>query len=94
MLIALLFTDQKNPVVVVALKLSSILAGGIVGLYVLGFRRTSQRAALVGFSTSAAVMGAIAAFTPLAWTWYVPAGLAICLSVAGCVTLVSRLWRR
>lgn len=94
MLIALLFTDQKNPVVVVALKLSSILAGGIVGLYVLGFRRTSQRAALVGFSTSATAMGAIAAFTPLAWTWYVPTGLAICLSVAGCVTLVSRLWRR
>lgn len=94
MLIALLFTDQKNPVVVVALKLSSVLAGGIVGLYVLGFRRTNQLSALVGFSTSAAAMAAVAAFTPLAWTWYVPAGLAICLATAGSVTLVSRFWHR
>lgn len=94
MLIALLFTDEKNPVVVIALKLSSILAGGIVGLYMLGFRRASERDAQVGFITSAAAMAVIAAFTPLAWTWYVPAGLVICLVAAGSSALVRRLWRR
>jgi len=94
MLIALLFTDEKNPVVVIALKLSSILAGGIVGLYMLGFRRASERDAQVGFITSAAAMAVIAAFTPLAWTWYVPAGLVICLVAASSSALVRRLWRR
>ena len=82
MLIALIFTDQKNPVVIIALKLASILAGGIVGLYVLGFVRYTERAALVGFLSSAAAMAAIAFFSPLAWTWYVPVGLFICLSTA------------
>lgn len=93
-LVALIFTDEKNPVVVVALKLASIVAGGIVGLYILGFRRAREKDALVGFISSAAAMAAIAAFTPLAWTWYVPAGLAICLATAGSVTLVSRFWHR
>jgi len=67
-LIALLFTDQKNPVVVVALKLASILAGGTVGLCMLGFRRVGQISALVGFLASAAGMTIIAVYTPLAWT--------------------------
>lgn len=87
-LIALMFTDQKNPVVVIALKLASVLAGGIVGLYVLGFLRVSQVSAFAGFIASATGMALIAVFSPLAWTWYVPAGLLICLTVAGGVGLV------
>jgi solute:Na+ symporter, SSS family len=83
MLIALLFTDQKNPVVVIALKLASILAGGIVGLYILAFSRIGQASALVGFLASATGMALIAIFSPLAWTWYVPAGLILCLTTAG-----------
>lgn len=88
MLIALIFTDQKNPVVVIALKLASILAGGIVGLYVLGFGRVAKAPAWAGFLFSAAAMAFIAAFTPLAWTWYVPAGFLICLGTAA----VFRFW--
>lgn len=91
MLIALIFTDQKNPVVVIALKLASILAGGIVGLYILGFLRFSQRPALVGFLASATGMAAIAFFSPLAWTWYVPVGLLICLCCAGTARLLPAL---
>ena len=87
-LIALMFTDQKNPVVVIALKLASVLAGGIVGLYVLGFLRVRQVSAFAGFIASATGMALIAVFSPLAWTWYVPAGLLICLGVAGVVGLV------
>ncbi len=83
MLIALLFTDQKSPVVVIALKLASILAGGIVGLYILAFSRVGQASALVGFLASATGMALIAIFSPLAWTWYVPAGLIFCLTAAG-----------
>lgn len=82
MLIAFLFTDQKNPVVVIALKLASILAGGIVGLYILGFLKFPQLSALAGFLVSATTMTFIAFFSSLAWTWYVPAGLLICLGTA------------
>lgn len=84
-LIALMFTDQKNPVVVIALKLASVLAGGIVGLYILGFAGASQKSAYVGFITAATGMALIAVFSPLAWTWYVPAGVILCLSGAGIV---------
>lgn len=87
-LIALMFTDQKNPVVVIALKLASILAGGIVGLYILGFLRVRQTSAFAGFIASAIGMALIAIFSPLAWTWYVPAGLLICLTVSGTANLL------
>lgn len=86
--IALLFTDQKSPVVVIALQLASLFAGGVVGLYILGFRRVSQRSAFVGFITAALIMSVVAVFTPLAWTWYVPTGLLICLSAA----YLSEFW--
>ena len=90
MLIALLFTDQKSPVVVIALKLASILAGGVVGLYVLAFWRADQLSSFVGFLTSAISMALIAAFTPLAWTWYVPVGLLICIFAARLLALLAR----
>lgn len=94
MLIALLFTDQKSPVVVIALKLASILAGGIVGLYVLAFSRVDQLSAFVGFLTSAISMALIAVFTPLAWTWFVPAGFGICLTAVGLAMLVLKIVKR
>lgn len=78
-LVAFIFTDEKNPVVVIALKLASILAGGIVGLYLLGFTNTREKAALGGFLVSAIGMAVVAVFTPLAWTWYVPAGVLLSL---------------
>lgn len=90
MLVALLFTDEKNPVVVVALKLASITAGGIVGLYILGLRRAREKDALVGFLSSAAVMALVAALTPLAWTWYVPVGLSVCWVTATVSALATR----
>jgi len=93
MLIALIFTDQKNPVVVIALKLASILAGGIVGLYILGFLRLGQLPALVGFLASATGMAAIAFFSPLAWTLYVPAGLIFCLVSAFALQLALKIPR-
>lgn len=92
-LIALLFTDQKSPVVVIALKLASILAGGVVGLYVLAFSCVDQLSAFVGFLISAISMALIAAFTPLAWTWFVPAGFCICLAAVGVSALVKRFTR-
>jgi len=82
--IAFIFTDQKNPVVVVALKLSSILAGGVVGLYVLAFWRTRSTIALTGFLLSAIAMSLTAAFTPLAWTWFVPLGF--------CTSLIPKIF--
>lgn len=81
-LIAFIFSDEKNPVVVIGLKLASILAGGIVGLYAMAFFRISSRIAFVGFTASAAGMSLIALFTSLAWTWYVPAGFLICVGIS------------
>ncbi len=94
MLIALLFTDQKSPVVVIALKLASIVAGGVVGLYVLAFLRMNQKSSFAGFLTSAIGMALVAAFTPLAWTWFVPAGLLICLAVTFAVVAIEPRARR
>lgn len=93
MLIALIFTDQKNPVVVIALKLASLLGGGIVGLYILGFLQFRQLPALVGFLASAMGMAAIAFFSPLAWTWYVPTGLIFCLVPAFALQLALKVSR-
>jgi solute:Na+ symporter, SSS family len=87
-LLALIFTDQKSPAVVIALKLASLVAGGIVGLYVLGFRGYRQTPALTGFIASALGMALVAVFSPLAWTWYVPLGLLICLLVASAVKFI------
>ena len=93
MLIALIFTVQKNPVVVIALKLASLLGGGIVGLYILGFLQFRQLPALVGFLASATGMAAIAFFSPLAWTWYVPTGLIFCLVPAFALQLALKVSR-
>ncbi|MBV6493588.1 MAG: Sodium/glucose cotransporter [Turneriella sp.] len=81
-LVAFIFTDEKNPVVIIALKLASILAGGTVALYVLGFFRFGETSALVGFTASALSMAMVALFSPLAWTWYVPLGLFIAIFFA------------
>ena len=51
--------------------------------------RTSA-ASIAGIGVSLAAMIGVRVFTPLAWTWYVLAGTAICMSVGLVVSRVSR----
>ncbi|MCX7632568.1 MAG: hypothetical protein N2Z22_04455, partial [Turneriella sp.] len=92
--IAFLFTDSQNPVVVVALKLSSLVAGAVVGLYILGFLAVAEKAAFAGFMVSVVGVGLAAFSTPLAWTWYVPLGTVLALLTALAVTVFHKLISR
>jgi SSS family transporter len=89
---ALLFTDTKNPVVEIGLKIASVTYGGILGTFFLGllFPRTTERDAFVGFIAGLLTMVAILAFTPIAFTWHTLIGCAVTL----CVGNFRTLWRR
>lgn len=72
-----------GPVFTTGLTIASIVYGPMLGAFVLGrfSRRATGRGVLTGVGASLAVMIAIRLFTPLAWTWYVLVGAAICVTV-------------
>ena len=76
----------------VGLTIASIVYGPMLGAFLLGVLTTSatERGVMVGVGVSLAGMIAVRVFTPLAWTWYVLSGCAICV-VSG--LLVSRVNR-
>ena len=69
---AMLFTDNKNPVVEIGLKIASFTYGGLLGTFFLGllFKRTNQRDAFVGFIAGLLTMIAILYYTKIDWTWH------------------------
>jgi Na+/proline symporter len=72
------------------LTIASLVYGPMLGAFVLGVttRRATQTGVMTGMAVSLACMLAIKLYTPLAWTWYVLVGAAICISV-GYVTSFS-----
>jgi Na+/proline symporter len=76
----------------VGLTIASIVYGPMLGAFLLGVLTTSatERGVMVGLGVSLAAMIAVRVFTPLAWTWYVLSGCAICVA---CGLLVSRVNR-
>jgi SSS family solute:Na+ symporter len=76
----------------VGLTIASIVYGPMLGAFLLGVLTTgaTQRGAMAGIGVSLAAMIAVRVFTPLAWTWYVLSGTAICVA---CGLLVSRVDR-
>jgi len=89
---ALLFKDNKTPVVTVALAIASFTYGGLLGGFFLGilWPRATQRDALIGMSAGIALMIVVVfsktlsqywpALKPLAliaWPWYVLIGTSI-----------------
>jgi Na+/proline symporter len=66
------------------LTIASIVYGPMLGAFALGVltTRAHRRGVLAGMTVSLVSMLAIKAYTPLAWTWYVLAGAAIC-SIVG-----------
>jgi SSS family transporter len=69
---AMIFTDNKNPVVELGLKIASFTYGGLLGTFFLGliFKRTNQRDAFVGFVAGLLTMIAVLYYTKIDWTWH------------------------
>ncbi len=84
---ALAFQSRDQPVVELALSISSITYGGLLGTYILGgiSRRARQVDAIVAIGVATVSMLVIVLGKPgplanLAWPWYVPLGTSIALA--------------
>ncbi len=75
---ALLFADNKNPVVELGLKIASFTYGGLLGTFSLGLLcpRTSQRDAFVGFVGGLLTMVFVWSLTRIDFNWYTLIGCA------------------
>lgn len=69
---AMLFTDTKNPVVELGLKIASFTYGGLLGTFFLGllFKKTGQKDAYIGFIAGLLVMVYVIFFTKIDYTWH------------------------
>lgn len=69
---AMLFTDTKNPVIELGLKIASITYGGLLGTFFLGlfFKKTGQIDAVIGFLGGLLAMVGVLAFTRIDYTWH------------------------
>ncbi len=69
---AMLFTETKNPVVEIGLKIASITYGGLLGTFFLGllFRSVDQTDAMIAFVAGLVTMVGVVAFTPVDYTWH------------------------
>ncbi len=79
---AMLFTNNKNPVVEIGLKIASFTYGGLLGTFFLGlfFPKTNQRDAFVGFISGLLMMVLVIYFTKIDFTWH---------TLIGCITTIS-----
>ena len=89
---AMLFTDTKNPVVELGLKIASFTYGGLLGVFFLGllFRRVGQADAVAGFVAGILAMSAVLLLTRIDFTWHTLIGCAVTIGVGN----VSSLFRR
>jgi Na+/proline symporter len=100
---AMAFRDQNTPVVQLALSVTSLTYGTLLGTYLLGglWPRTRQRDVIIAMGTGVLVMtpivlGAVIPKFPvrwlpgLAWPWYVPLGTAVTVLVGMASSLVGR----
>ena len=74
------------------LTIASLVYGPMLGAFLLGVltKRANQTGVIAGMGVSLIAMLVVKVFTPLAWTWYVLAGTAVCWSVGYLVSMVSR----
>jgi Na+/proline symporter len=88
---AMLFTDTRNPVVELGLKIASFTYGGLLGTFFLGlfFKRTNQFDAYLGFAAGIATMTIILAYTKLDFTWHTCAGCIVSILIGN----TSRIMR-
>lgn len=79
---AMLFTDARNPVVEVGLKIVSFTYGGLLGTFLLGFlfKSTTERDGLIGFIAGILTMGAVLTYTNIDFTWH---------TLIGCIATIT-----
>jgi SSS family solute:Na+ symporter len=80
---AMLFTDNKNPVVEIGLKIASFTYGGLLGTFFLGlfFKRINQQDAFIGFIAGLITMIMVLNFTTIDWTWHTMIGAVVTITV-------------
>lgn len=80
---AMLFTDTRNPVVELGLKIASLTYGGLLGTFFLGLFAPRARGgdAALGFACGLAAMAAVLAFTRIDFTWHTLLGCAVTYGV-------------
>ncbi|MDO9548396.1 MAG: sodium:solute symporter [Candidatus Marinimicrobia bacterium] len=97
-IVAFLFIRVLQSVVEIALGISSITYGGLLGTFLLGvlFRKTNQKSALWGFSAGILCMVLLIIIPflfgvkPIVhWTWYVLIGASMTIIVGNIVTYVQ-----
>jgi SSS family solute:Na+ symporter len=88
---AMLFTDTKNPVVELGLKIASFTYGGLLGTFFLGlfFKHTTQRDAFVGFLAGIVAMAAVLAYTTIDFTWHTLIGCIVTIAVGNIAHLFT-----
>ncbi len=77
-------------VFVAGLTIASLVYGPMLGAFLLGVltRRATEVGVMIGIGVSLGCMLAVWVWTPLAWTWYVLAGTAICTVVGYAASLL------
>jgi solute:Na+ symporter, SSS family len=86
---AMLFTDTKNPVVELGLKIASFTYGGLLGTFFLGllFRRTRESDAIVGLIAGLLAMILVLSFTRIDFTWHTLIGCSVTILVGNLMAL-------
>jgi solute:Na+ symporter, SSS family len=86
---AMLFTDARNPVVELGLKIASFTYGGLLGTFFLGllFKRTKENDAVAGFMAGLLVMILVLSFTRVDFTWHTLIGCSATILVGNLAAL-------
>jgi Na+/proline symporter len=82
-LIALLAQQVHRSVLELALTIASVPYGSMLGIFLLGVltKRATGLATALGAFAGLATLGAVMAFTSIAWTWYVAIGTLVTFAV-------------
>jgi SSS family transporter len=89
--LVVLGTLEWGPMLEAGLTIASITFGSLLGLFLLAFllRRATASGVLIGMFAGVAAVLYIHFYTPLLWTWYVPAGAAITFVAGALASLAS-----
>lgn len=94
----LLFVDETNPAVDYALKIQSVLYGGLLGVFLMGifFKRAGLMEAVVSYTITIATLVAVFLLSqfkvilPLNLTWFTFFGVIICFAITIIILLFKK----
>jgi hypothetical protein len=92
---AMLFTDNKNPVVEIGLKIASVTYGGLLGTFFLGllFRTTTSIDAVIGVTAGLITMVAVLVFSKIDFTWHTLIGCGVTIFTGLSVRFIHNKFR-